>query len=78
MIDLLQFAMSVGIFPLLLNASPQPGKIVQEISKQLHLSDGKRIGDCDAILVSSTGYIFMQHCSYVSKTKMHIYFKKVE
>ena len=59
MIDLFHFAISVGIFPLMLNASPQSEIIVQEISRQLHLSDGKGIGDCDAILVSSSGNDFI-------------------
>ena len=58
MIGALQITLtSMGIFPLLLSASPQSGGIVEEISKQLYLSDGKAIGGCDAILVSSPGII---------------------
>ena len=48
---------TVGIFPLLLIASPQSGVITEEISRQLQQSDGKTIGDCDAILLSSPGNI---------------------
>lgn len=48
---------TLGILPLLLLASPQSGVITEEISRQLQLSDGKTIGDCDAILLSSPGDI---------------------
>ena len=41
----------------------QSEAIIEEISKQLLLSDGKKVGDCDAILVKSPGEIDSQHCS---------------
>ena len=38
-------------------------KVKEEVSNQLMLSGGKAIGDCDAILVSSTGELdSQQHC----------------
>ena len=54
-------ALSAGTYPTV-HAIIQPGKVIEEISKQLHLSDGKKVGDCDAILVSSPGEIDSQHC----------------
>ena len=47
----------------------QSEAIIEEISKQLLLSDGKKVGDCDAILVKSLGEIDSQHCS--SKLKKY-------
>ena len=45
-------------------ANPTSGNyrdhVIQEISRQLQLSDGKEIWDCDAILVSSPGEIDSQ------------------
>ena len=58
---------TIGIFPLLLIASPPSAGIMEEISKQLHLSGGKTIGDCDAVLVSSPGDIF------INSVKLHPY-----
>ena len=58
--------LSVGI-PYQVHATLPSGnyrdKVMEEISKQLLLSDGKEVGDCDAILVSSPGEIDSQHCS---------------
>ena len=53
---------SVGI-PFRVHAIIQAGRVMEEISRQLHVSDGKTVGDCDAILVSSPGNIDSQHCS---------------
>ena len=36
--------------------------VIEEISKQLQLSDGKAVWDCDAILVSSPGVLDSQLC----------------
>ena len=60
-------ALSVGISPQV-HAVPPTVKIIEEISKQptVLLSDGKEVGDCDAILVSSPGEIDSQHCCTAS------------
>ena len=38
------------------------GHVMEEISRQLQISDGKEIWDCDAILVSSPGELDSQLC----------------
>ena len=56
-------ALTVGISPRVHAILPS-GKIIEDISKQL---DGKEVGDCDAILVSSPGEIDSQSCCTASE-----------
>ena len=68
MILLLQIFLSLTIWvPYQVHATHYVTQVKEEVSNQLLLSGGKAVGDCDAILVSSTGELDSQHCYSASK-----------
>ena len=53
---ILAIAICIGTIPIV-HSVLQSERIIEETSNQLLESDGKRVGDCDAILVSSPGEV---------------------
>ena len=73
MIPVLQIILPLSIWvSCQVQATHYVTKVKGEVSDQLMLSGGKAIGDCDAILVSSTGELDSQHCYSACSSWMYL------
>ena len=72
-IPVLQIILPLSIWvPYHVHATHYVTKVKEEVSNQLMQSGGKAIGDCDAILVSSTGELDSQHCYSACKHLIYL------